>query len=36
MSKVAYGTRELADELGLPLDVVMDAIHDGHKSPCVK
>jgi hypothetical protein len=30
MSKVAYGTRELADELGLPLSVIMDAIHDGH------
>jgi hypothetical protein len=30
MSKVAYSTRELADELGLPLSVVMDAIHDGH------
>jgi len=30
MTKVAYGTRELADELGLSLSVVMDAIHDGH------
>jgi hypothetical protein len=30
MSKVAYGTRELADELGLPLNVIMDAIYDGH------